>query len=177
MIYLSGAINLVPQAELQREAELFARNGWELKDPTTHKVSITIAEQDIDAFCQYLRNRPRDRKPKVWTDRQGQEHQAQTVTFYLNGTEMTGSWTRLRGRFDPQAKPPAVGGGSAVGATRSRPAPPVRRVSTPQPPADGFVPAPAVAAAAAVPAASPAAQWTAQPSWNSAGDDDEDIPF
>lgn len=174
MIYLSGSINLVPQTELQREAELFARNGWELKDPTTHKVSITIAERDIEAFCQYLRNRSRDRKPKIWTDRHGQEHQEQTVTFYLNGSEMTGSWTRLRARLDPQSKPAASADGAGPG--RQRQAPPVRRVSAPTQ-AQDLAPTAATAPPAPPAVASPAAQWNAQPILNSADEDDDDIPF
>ena len=178
MIYLSGAINLSSQADLEREAELFARNGWELKDPTTHRVSVTIDEADIDAFCQFLRSRPRDRRPKVWTDRNGQQHQAQTVTFFLNGTEMTGNWTRLRARLDPDAQIAAAQGATA-GVRQARTAPPVRRSPTPPPQAqaNGFPQssAPHAAAATATPVAEATPTWNSQPSWDQ--DDDDDVPF
>lgn len=170
MIYLSGAINLSSQADLQREAELFARNGWELKDPTTHRVSITIDEGDIDAFCQFLRSRPRDRKPKIWTDRNGQQHQAQTVTFFLNGTEMTGNWTRLRGRLDPNARP-GTSQGTAAPQPQARTASPVRRPPSPQAQANGY---PQPQAQPQAPAAFAAPLWNSQPSVN---EEDDDIPF
>jgi hypothetical protein len=169
MIYLSGSINLCNQAELQREAELYARNGWELKDPTTHRVSVTIDEADIDAFCQYLRSRPRDRKPKIWTDRDGQQHQVQTVTFFLNGTEMTGNWTRLRARIDPTARP-AAAQAPATGQRQARTAPPVRRSPTPQAQANGF---PQPQAQPQAPVAPAAPVWNSQP----LEPDDDDIPF
>lgn len=167
-IYLSGAINLVSQEELKREAEVYAQNGWEYRDPTTHKVSVQIAQRDIEAFCDYLRNRPVDRKPKVWRDRDGNEHQEPTVTFYLNGSEMTGTWIRLRSslRTTPQAvaqQPSAAG--HAPAPVRRAPAP-VRRA----------VPASAPAAVAQERPATP----DRPPVWNSAPldpEDDDDIPF
>jgi hypothetical protein len=165
MIYLSGSINLMSQQELQREAELFSRNGWELRDPTTHRVSVTIAQEDIDAFCDYLRNRPADRKPKVWRDRNGEEHQASTVTFFLNGSEMTGSWTRLRARLDPSAQP-RQSDTTTTTAARPAPHPPVRRA--PDPSRNN----------SHVPAAPPSAQPAQPAAWQAeAFDDDDDIPF
>lgn len=166
-IYLSGAINLVRPEEIQREADLYSQNGWEYKDPTTHKVSVQIAQRDIDAFCDWLRSRPADRRPKVWRDRDGNEHQEPTVTFYLNGSEMTGSWIRLRSRLNTNAPEPAQMQ-STAGPVR-RAAAPVRR-SAPQ-------------AAAAPPldaAAQPQAPTSRPPAWNTAPlepEDDDDIPF
>lgn len=124
-IYLSGAINLVSQEEIQREADLYAQNGWEYRDPTTHKVSVQIAQRDIEAFCDYLRNKPLDRRPRVWRDRDGHEHQEPTVTFYLNGIEMTGTWIRLRSKLNTTPQP------AAAPATPARRAPaPLRRNTT-----------------------------------------------
>lgn len=162
MIFLSGSINLCTQQELQREAEFFSRNGWELKDPTTHRVSVTIAQEDIEAFCDYLRSKAPDRKPKVWRDRNGVEHQAPTVTFFLNGTEVTGTWTRLKARLDPQAQqrqaqPP-------LPARQSTPAP-VRRSATP--------PQPPTYAQPAQPPATP----DRPPVWQSEAFEDEEVPF
>jgi len=165
MIYLSGSINLMGPQELQREAELFSRNGWELRDPTTHKVSVTIAQEDIEAFCDYLRSRPADRKPKVWRDRNGVEHQAPTVTFFLNGSEMTGTWTRLRARLDPAAQPRQSAPASAAPSTT---APPVRRPPAPIRNHSHAAPGPATAPA----------QWSQPPArQDESGDVDDDIPF
>lgn len=163
MIYLSGSINLRSQQELQREAELFSRNGWELRDPTTHTVSVTIAQEDIDAFCDYLRSRPVDRKPKVWRDRDGNEHQAPTVTFFLNGSEMTGTWTRLRARLDPSAAPR-----QSTPSTTARPAAhaPVRRAPAPTRNTSHVATTP------------PAAQPDQPIAWQGQSDDiDDEIPF
>lgn len=162
MIFLSGSINLSTQQELQREAEFFSRNGWELKDPTTHRVSVTIAREDIDSFCEYLRSKAPDRKPKVWRDRNGVEHQAPTVTFYLNGTEVTGTWTRLRARIDPQAQPAKA---SASAPARSAAPAPVRRA-----------PAPLPQPSHAEPMQRPSTP-DRPPAWQSDDFDDEEVPF
>jgi hypothetical protein len=168
-IFLSGAINLVSQEELQREADLYAANGWEYRDPTTHKVSVQIAQQDIEAFCDYLRSRPVDRRPKVWRDRDGNEHQEPTVTFDLNGSEMTGTWIRLRSKLNTtqQASPPAAAATSAPAAPVRRAAAPVRR-------------APVAAAAPALVVQERPATPDRPPVWNSGPlepEDDDDIPF
>lgn len=162
-IYLHGSINLASQEDLQREAERFAANGWELRDPTTHKVSISIAQRDIDAFCDYLRSRPLDQKSKVWRrDSDGNEHQDPSITFYLNGSEITGTWIRLRSRLrtDAAPAPASAPAGASQPARAARPATPapVRR--------------------AASPAAQPARP-ESQTTWQSpAGEGDEDdIPF
>lgn len=172
-IYLSGAINLVSQDELQREAGIYAQNGWEYKDPTTHKVSVQIAQRDIEAFCDYLRNKPVDRRPRVWRDRDGNEHQEPTVTFFLNGSEMTGTWIRLRSSL----KTTPQGLGEAAAASTPTPAP-VRRTPAPvrRAPATASTPAPAAVPAPQHPPATP----DRPPVWTSAPldpEDDDEIPF
>lgn len=173
-IFLTGSIKLLGQEEIQREAERYAQNGWEYRDPTTHRVSVTIAQADIEAFCDYLRNRPVDRQPKVWRDRDGIEHQAPAVTFFLNGSEMTGNWIRLRSALHstPQDSPQA-GAATTPQPVRRAPAPaPVRRSPAPAAPAAAAPPPAAVAGASAAPAQPPV--------WNSAPldpEDDDDIPF
>ncbi len=162
MIFLSGSINLSTQQELQREAEFFSRNGWELKDPTTHRVSVTIAQEDIEAFCDYLRSKAPDRKPKVWRDRNGVEHQAPTVTFFLNGTEVTGTWTRLRARLDPQAQQRQA---QAPAPTRTSAAPPVRRSPSPIPQPSHAEPPQRLATP------------DSPPVWQADAFDDEEVPF
>lgn len=171
-IYLSGAINLVSQEELQREAEVYATNGWEYRDPTTHKVAVQLAHRDIEAFCEYLRSRPLDRRPKVWRDRDGNEHREETVSFYLNGSEMTGTWIRLRAKLNTQAQgqaqSPATGSAAAPSTSVRRAAAPLRRP-----------PAAAAAAPSAVAQQRPATP-ERQPAWNTASlepEEDDDIPF
>lgn len=173
-IFLTGSIKLLGAEEIQREAERYAANGWEYRDPTTHRVSVQIAREDIDAFCDYLRNRPLDRQPKVWRDRDGNEHQTPTVTFFLNGSEMTGNWTRLRSALNstPQASPqPGAAPGQA--SPRRTPAPaPIRR----SPAAS----APTAAAPPPVAVPQPPATPDRPPVWSSAPlepEDDDDIPF
>jgi hypothetical protein len=168
MIYLSGSIKLLSQAERQRQADVYARNGWELKEPSTHRVSITLDETDIDAFCQYLRGRPRDHK--MWTDRNGQQHQSQTVTFFLNGCEMTGNWTRLRAGLDPNTRD--TPSKAQVSSSRKERTPaPVIRSSKQQGQANDLPQHPATSAS---PAANAAPVWNGQSSWDQ---DDEEIPF
>jgi len=175
MIYLSGSINLCSQADLEREAEFFATNHWELKDPTTHRVAVTVDESDIDALAQFLRNKPRDRKPKVWTDRNGEQHQAQTVTFFLNGTEMTGNWTRLRARLDPDGQSNLPQTGSAP-TRQGRAAAPIRRSSTAPSQLDGFTqPAPSATGPSAA-MAQPSSVSNDHRNWNQ-DEDDDDVPF
>ena len=172
-IFLTGSIKLLAQEEIQREAERYAQNGWEYRDPTTHRVSVQIAQDDIEAFCNYLRNRPLDRQPKRWSDRDGNEHQTSTVTFFLNGSEMTGNWIRLRSALNttPQAAPQAAA--APVSQARRTPAPPpVRRSpAAAPPPAPAQAPVP-VPQAPATPDRPPV--WTSAPL---APEDDDDIPF
>lgn len=176
MIFLSGAIRIATPQELQREGEVYAQRGWELKDPTTHNVSITIDEQDIEALAEYLRQRPRDKRSRAWTDRRGIQHEARTVTLYLKGTEMAGNWVRLRATLDPEAMDPQPSSSPAVG--RARPAPPVRRPAAPRSTTTPVTPAAAPQQAAPQPsmgwAAAPARP-DAPPSFPS--DADEELPF
>jgi hypothetical protein len=69
MIFLNGSINRLSQQQIEQEAAAYEANGWELRDSTSHNVRITIAVEDIPAFCEYLQQLPLDQKPKVWTDR------------------------------------------------------------------------------------------------------------
>lgn len=160
MIYLSGAIRIATEQELMREAEVYAQRGWTLKDPTTHNVSITLDEDDLDAFASYLQQRPRDKRLRIWTDRHGVQHEARTVTFYLKGTEMAGNWVRLRASVGSQ--PTQLPDQPAPAPDRPRAAPPIRR--TP---------------AAATPA--PSMAWATTPnqppSSSAESDDYDDIPF
>jgi|GEM_PF-6111092 hypothetical protein len=172
-IYLTGSINLLSQEQIQREAERYAANGWEYRDPTTHRVSVQVAQEDIEAFCDYLRNRPLDRQPKVWRDRDGNQHQTPTVTFFLNGSEMTGNWIRLRSALNstPQASP-QVGAATTSQPVRRTPAPaPVRRAAGAS--------APAAAAPPTVAVPQPRATPEQPPVWNSDPldpEDDDDFP-
>ena len=163
MIYLSGAINLRTVEEMQREADIYQQNGWTLRDPTTHRVTVSIDEKDIEAFCAYLRNKPRDERMKTWTDRNGQQQQARTVSFYLNGTEMTGNWVRLRSRLDPVAQNsrPAAPGAAPMPAQPRQPQHAPQRQPAPMP--------------TRAPASSPAAVWSSSP--QQPQHDDHDIPF
>lgn len=175
MIHLSGAIRIATEQELMREGEVYAQRGWTLKDPTTHNVSITVNEDDIEDLAAYLRQRPRDKRSRAWTDRRGIQHEARTVTLYLKGTEMAGNWIRLRAAIDPQAPQP-VSQASATGE-RQRPAPPVRRAATPQ-----AAPAPAQSPAAALEPVDPSLAWACTPDrppvYTADGDDDDDeLPF
>lgn len=173
-IFLTGSINLLAQEEIQREAERYAQNGWEYRDPTTHRVSVQIAQEDIDAFCDYLRNKIPDRKPKVWRDRDGNEHQTQTVTFFLNGSEMTGNWIRLRSALHttPQASH-QPGAASAQTPVRRTPAPaPVRRSTAAMGPAPAAQPPVAAPQSPATPDRPPV--WTSAPL---DPEDDDEIPF
>lgn len=171
MIHLSGAIRIATQQELEREGQIYAERGWELKDPTTHNVSITINEDDIEALATFLRERPRDKRARVWTDRRGIQHEARTVTLYLKGTEMAGNWVRLRAALNPQLDHQPT----AAAAGRPKAAPPVRRT----PPAPGPT-APARPLTPAVPP--PSMGWAAPqtrpetpPSFTD--DSDDELPF
>jgi len=100
IINLSGSINACSVEDMQREADRFADNGWTLRDPTTHTVSVSIAVKDLEAFCDYLRSRPQDRNPKAWSKApDGTIIKEPSVSFYLDGSEMTGTWIRLRSRI------------------------------------------------------------------------------
>lgn len=170
-IFLTGAVRLVPQEEILREGQVYANNGWTLKDPTTHKVAITIKEQDIEALAQFLRNKKRDDKPSRWTDRNGNQREDQTVTLYLKGTEMAGNWVRLRAALNDGQQ------AAAGSAPRNRPSPPIRRGPGNPPPAP-VQPSPAPAAAAATPALPLSDPFAAAPgSSTDASDDNAALPF
>lgn len=155
MIFLNGSINIATAEELQREADYYAQQGWELRDPTTHQVRLQIAREDIDALCAYLKALPADRKPKVWTDRKGERHEAEAVSIRLKGTEMAGNWTKLRACLDERKIPAAE---PSPYARQAAPRPAQQPVSSPQ--AD-FHSSPASAGSQA----------------SSTTDDDFDIPF
>jgi hypothetical protein len=173
MIFLNGSINRLSQQQIEQEAAAYEANGWELRDSTSHNVRITIAVEDIPAFCEYLQQLPLDQKPKVWTDRRtGERLEAPAVSFYLKGVEMAGNWISLKAglknrdnRAQPSAAPTATPAGTP--ARRSAQAP-LRR---------------STAAAAAPSGASqlPLAAPPAAPGWHSAplsNDlEDDDVPF
>lgn len=163
IVFLQGSVNVCTAEQMQREAERAAAYGRELRDPTTHTVAITIAQQDVEAFCEYVRNLPADRVGRGYCEGpDGRTYKAPSVTFYLDGTEVTGTWTRLRKRIDT-----AAGGGPGAAASgaapqrfgRGRPAPPIKRGPQPD---------------AAAPPAAPTQGWSAPPD---GPDDDDEIPF
>lgn len=160
IINLSGAVNACTVEDMQQEADRYATNGWTLRDPTTHKVSVSIAVKDVEAFCEWLRSQPADRIPKAWSkDSDGRIIKEPSISFYLDGSEVTGSWTRLRSRINTDQRPAPAG---SAPAPRRNPAP-VRRDPHP------------AAAAAHVPPATPA--WNANTGIPSNPFNDDDIPF
>jgi len=95
-IYLSGAINTRSLDEQNKQAQLFADKGWELKGgPSTHSVKISIPADRVTDFCAWLQAQPEDQKVERFTTRAGEEVERRYVSFYLDGKEMTGSWTKL----------------------------------------------------------------------------------
>jgi hypothetical protein len=136
MIFLTGSINTASQSDMEREASVYQQNGWEFRDPTTHKVAVTIAEDDIEEFCEHLRSLPRDKRLKEWTDRSGVTHKTQTISFYLKGTEMSATWVRLRGRLDNRSQRQPTQQDQASNSTtqpsRRQSAPPINRPLPPR---------------------------------------------
>lgn len=164
MIFLTGAINTVSLENQNREVEVYQKNGWALKDPTTHDVRIVIEEKDIEEFIKFLRSLPSDPKPKVWKDRNGKEHVNETVSFRMKGTEMSETWVKLRAaiKTDQDLSSPSHqhSGGYRQTAPAARQAP--------------------AAHIADQPISSPAAQWKPAPTPTPAAEAsifDEDIPF
>lgn len=130
MIYVSGFFNETTPADRQREAELYDRNGWELKEQASHSARIIIDRQDIDAFCEYLHSLQPDKKLRSWTDRDGNQHDVETISLYFKGFE-SDRYVRLRGAFRNQEGPARF---------PAKPAPQPRRQAEPQqqrPPAPG----------------------------------------
>lgn len=165
MIFLTGSVNRLTPQQMQQEAERYQANGWEQREANTHSVRVTIAMDDIEAFCSYLRALTPDNRPKVWTDRNGERHEAPACSFWLRGVEIAGNWIRLSAALNDRA------------SDRPSPAPPpVRRTTAPTASAPAGAPpaAPGWQSPAPVAIHAPAAN-----SWNTApGDlDDDDIPF
>lgn len=98
MIYVSGFFSAASQEDQQREADLYSRNGWTLKEASTHNARIIIDKKDIEAFCSYLRGLPADKKTRVYTDRDGISHDIETVSLYLKGYAAD-RFIRLKGSF------------------------------------------------------------------------------
>ena len=95
-IYLSGAVNTRSLDEQNKQSQLFAEKGWELKGgPSTHSVKVSIPADRVDDFCAWLKVQPEDQKVERFTTRTGEEVERRYVSFYLDGKEMTGSWTKL----------------------------------------------------------------------------------
>ena len=95
-IYLSGAVNTRSLEEQNKQVQLFADKGWELKGgPATHSVKVSIPADRVSAFCAWLQSQPEDQKVERFTTRDGNEVERRYVSFYLDGKEMTGSWTKL----------------------------------------------------------------------------------
>lgn len=164
MIYVSGFLNVLSQEEQQREADKYAENGWELKDPSSHNVRIIIDDKDLDRFCDHLKSLPFDKKPRTWTDRNGETHTYQTVSFYMKGSAIAGNHIKLRAAIKDQQAPGAF----------ERQAPPAQRPqSQPQSVERQF--------AGTQPGSSPRQPFRApkENTWNSAPLDniDEEIPF
>lgn len=165
MIFLSGFIDFLSQEDQNREAELYASNGWDLKDPSSHKVRIIIEDKDIDAFCEYIKSLPYDKKPRQWTDRNGETHISQTVSFSMKGSQLAGNYVKLRATLKSQQE---RNGGLFRGT--QAPAQPAR------PPLQQQMPAPAANRGASPRQAYKAPQ---ENTWNSAPLDniDDEIPF
>lgn len=182
MIFLTGSVNRLTPQQMQQEAERYQANGWEQREANTHSVRVTIAMDDIEAFCSYLSALTPDNRPKVWTDRNGERHEAPACSFWLRGVEIAGNWIRLSAALNdrPSDRPslaPAASTASATASASRRPAPPpVRRVTAPMTSAPAGAPlaAPGWQSPAPVATQAPAAN-----SWNTAPDDfdDDDIPF
>lgn len=182
MIFLTGSVNQLTPQQMQQKAERYQANGWEQREANTHSVRVTIAMDDIEAFCSYLRALTPDNRPKVWTDRNGERHEAPACSFWLRGVEVAGNWIRLSAALsdrtsDRSLPAPAASTASATATASRRPAPaPVRRTT-----------APTASAPAGDPPAAPgwqspdpvATQAPAANSWNTAPADfdDDDIPF
>jgi len=95
-IYLAGAINTRSLDEQNKQAQLFADKGWELKGgPNTHSVKVSIPADRVADFCTWLQSQPEDQKVERFTTRAGEEVERRYVSFYLDGKEVTGSWTKL----------------------------------------------------------------------------------
>ena len=95
-IYLSGAVNTRSLEEQNKQAQLFADKGWELKGgPSTHSVKVSVPADRVADFCAWLQSQPADQKVERFTTRTGEEVERRYVSFYLDGKEMTGSWTKL----------------------------------------------------------------------------------
>lgn len=182
MIFLTGSVNRLTPQQMQQEAERYQANGWKQREASTHSVRVTIAIEDIEAFCSYLRALPPDNKPKVWTDRNNERHEVPACSFWLRGVEIAGNWIRLSAAlndqpFDRPSSAPATSTASAAASASRRLAPPpVRRVTAPIATASADAPpaAPGWQSPAAVATQAPAAN-----SLNTATDnfDDNDIPF
>lgn len=179
MIFLTGSVNRLTPQQMQQEAERYQANGWEQREANTHSVRVTIAMDDIEAFCSYLRQLTPDNKPKVWTDRNNQRHEAPACSFWLRGVEVAGNWIRLAAALRERSadRPSESVAPAASTAASRRPAPaPMRRTAANLSPAVLGAP-PAAPGWQKAAAAIPPAQ--ASNTWNTASTDfdDDNIPF
>lgn len=164
MIKLSGSVNRLSPDELAAERARYDEMQWAFPDGLTHKVRIQIPLDQIDQLYAALKQLRQDRKGIYNSGRDGGEPTiTPSVSIYLNGAEMTGSWMRLWGRVGSQ---PA----SSYQPARQAPAPAQQRTAQS---------AMATAAAPPAPQATAAQQppqiWQQAPS--APGFDQEDIPF
>ena len=95
-LYLSGSINTRTLDEQMEQMQLYAKEGWELHGgPATHRVRIMVPADRVPDFCEWLLAQPEDNKVERFTTRDGEQVERHYVSFYLDGREMSGSWTKL----------------------------------------------------------------------------------
>lgn len=129
MIFLSGFINFLTQAQQQEEEARYIEKGWDLKEPSTHSVRIMIEASDLDAFCEHLKSLPLDKQTREWTDRNGQVHKSETVSIYLKGSQLSGNYVKLKAAIKTQDA-----GQNRPGPRPSAPPPQQRQQPAPQRP-------------------------------------------
>jgi hypothetical protein len=99
MTKLSGSVNALTPDELQKERQRYEEMGWSFPDGLTHRVRIQVPISQIDEFCAALKALQQDRKGIYQQNRQtGERSEIPSVSFYMNGSEMTGTWIKLWGR-------------------------------------------------------------------------------
>jgi hypothetical protein len=99
MTKLSGSVNALTPEELQKERQRYEEMGWSFPDGLTHRVRIQVPISQIDEFCAALKALQQDRKGIFQQNRQtGERSEIPSVSFYMNGSEMTGTWIKLWGR-------------------------------------------------------------------------------
>jgi hypothetical protein len=99
MTKLSGSVNMLSLDELQKERQRYEEMGWRFPEGLTHRVRVQVPISQIDEFCAALKALQQDRKGISQQDRQtGERSEIPSVSFYMNGSEMTGTWIKLWGR-------------------------------------------------------------------------------